>query len=616
MKNAFMIFRFNLITIAFTFTLIASCILNVALSRSVQSCYEDKEILIVNGNSFMEASSYLTEEVRAYMLTGNEVHYNNYNDEVQTHKKRDIALDNIKETGLTEEELKVVNEMSAISNRLIPLEYKAMYDVKNGDFEEAKSYLYGEDYINDIQTINIAKEKFLHMLDVRTDLEISIAKKQSNFMQIGLLCLCILIMILQIIGHKKSKNTMIEIDVFSGIYNRFKYRKAIEEIMAKKTCDVGIVIIDINGLKQVNEEYGLEYGDNLILKVVDIMKECFIENVYRLGGDEFAAFHMNGNRKEFEEKVSKLRIMSVIKDISCVAIGSSWYENTDDILNQIAYTEELMYADKNTYYSKSQSKTSYRAMLANELQLSIEGNDFFVMLQPKFRLLDKTVVGAEALVRKKSKKGTVIPPDKFISIYETDGVISLLDFFVLESVCKILKEWKDKGYQLIDISVNFSRVTILEANVAERINDIGLKYGVDSKFITIELTERVGNIPHSDLNEILGKIQSFGFRVSLDDFGRDYANLSILSSIPFDEIKIDKSLIDDLATNPATGNATCCIIEMCNAYRPTEIVIEGIETQAQIEKLLDFKCVLPLVQGYYFSKPITIENFVSEYICN
>ena len=141
-----------------------------------------------------------------------------------------------------------------------------------------------------------------------------------------------------------------------------------------------------------------------------------------------------------------------------------------------------------------------------------------------------------------------------------------------------------------------------------------MKHHISPEYIIIELTERIGNIVLQNLSEILQSIKKYGFKISLDDFGSEYSNLSILSNINFDEVKIDKSLIDDIARNTATSTAIRCISEMCNAFNATEIVIEGVETYDQIVAIQALDCKLPIVQGYYFSKPISTENFVEKYL--
>lgn len=406
-------------------------------------------------------------------------------------------------------------------------------------------------------------------------------------------------------------------DLFSGLYNRNKYMQFLEQIISDQINSVGIVSLDINGLKQVNDEYGNENGDKLILKVVNVLKTCFTDIIFRTGGDEFIVLYTNGDLITFEDKVQQLRSIMNIQTDASISIGSTWCSNSNDIYKQIAYADKLMYVDKQTHYANRKSnQKSYKAIIANDLHDAIESNEFIIVLQPKIRLSDEKVVGAEALVRKKDGRGGLIPPDKFIPIYELDGVIPLIDFFVLETVCKLLVKWLKDGHPIIPISVNLSRITILEYNVDQKINNICKKYGIEPKYIIIELTEHVSNIPLANLNEILEKIKALGFQISLDDFGREYANLSILSNIIFNEIKLDKSLIDNIVSNPAIITAMQHLVKMFNSFKKTKLVIEGIETYEQFEILRESVRGIEVGQGYYFSRPLMVDDFLDYYLKN
>lgn len=401
------------------------------------------------------------------------------------------------------------------------------------------------------------------------------------------------------------------IDVFTGLYNRNKYIETINQIIANKLDTVGIVYLDINGLKQANDKYGHEHGDEIIQKAVSLINVCFSGNVFRIGGDEFVILYIDNNREKFDKSVLLLRsLLNNQSDVS-ISIGSVWCTETTDISNQITHANELMYIGKHNYYDNlKMNGKKYQVSQAINLQNELANGEFVVFLQPKLRLSDEQIIGAEALVRKKDGQGGLIPPDKFIEIYEADGIISYLDFAVLEKACMLLKEWKESNCALIPISVNFSRITILEHKVADKINAICQKHGVDSHYIVIELTEHISNISLSCLNEIVTSIKSYGFKISLDDFGREYSNLAILTNIAFDEIKLDKSLIDNISTNPAIGSMIDYAAKMCNAFRHTEIVIEGIETQDQLRILRNLNCDLNTGQGFYFSRPLSIDDFM------
>lgn len=403
-------------------------------------------------------------------------------------------------------------------------------------------------------------------------------------------------------------------DALTGLFNRNKYIQTIEKIVCEELDTVGIVYLDINGLKDINDNYGHDIGDKLMLKVANLIKENFDDNVFRIGGDEFVVLFIQSNHKEFETKALNLRTaISNYPEIS-VSLGIAWCANTDDIFKQITYADELMRIDKEKYYSEQKTNSkNYNPTAIINLQNDIKDDKFVIFLQPQIYFANEKISGAEALVRKKDENGGLIYPDKFISTYELDGVISYLDLLVLEKVCALLKEWKECGYPLIPISVNFSRKTILEHNIAKTASNICKKYGIEPNLITIELTEHISNISVENLNKILITIQSYGFKIALDDFGREYSNLSTLANLPFDEIKIDKTLIDNLTSNPSIKDAIYHTCKMCNSFRNTKMVVEGVETYEQVEILRELNCNLDIAQGYYFSKPLTIEDFLQYY---
>lgn len=177
---------------------------------------------------------------------------------------------------------------------------------------------------------------------------------------------------------------------------------------------------------------------------------------------------------------------------------------------------------------------------------------------------------------------------------------------MLEQVFRLLSDWKERGRDLIPVSVNFSRITLLERDLFQVLTDMQKKYNIPARLVMIEITESIGDIERKVIESIGSKLREAGFRISLDDFGANYANMSILSIMKFDEVKLDKSLMDDLAANRTNQTVVKCIIDMCHSLQ-VECVAEGVENQEQLELLTSFGCTA--IQGYYYSKPLEIEEF-------
>lgn len=274
-----------------------------------------------------------------------------------------------------------------------------------------------------------------------------------------------------------------------------------------------------------------------------------------------------------------------------------------------------MYANKQQYYKSVESKDYNRSSsLTKKLVRELDLGEFCVCLQPKIDLYNDKLYGAEALARRIDTKGTIISPDKFIHLYESNGTIRHIDFFVLETVCKYISDLKIQGKQINDISVNFSKITLLEYDVVSNMRDMCKKYNVSPSNITIEMTASISTLQPEELNDLVYKIKKAGFNISLDDYGNDFSNIGVLSDVDFDKIKLDKNIVTKLTSNTNVRTITKYIIKILKNLNITHILAEGIETEEQLEIVKKYGC--KYAQGNYFSEPITIEKFTETYLNN
>lgn len=241
-----------------------------------------------------------------------------------------------------------------------------------------------------------------------------------------------------------------------------------------------------------------------------------------------------------------------------------------------------------------------------ELDQKISAGSFIVYYQPQVELKTNSVIGAEALVRGINDKGQIVSPNDFVPYYEALGLIREIDFFVLKSVCLDIKYWGSLGFHPC-VSVNFSRVTLMEPDVVKTIKEMCKAHGVDPSRIVIEVTESVEKIDDAKLYLLIDELSETGFRVSLDDFGAEYSNLSLLIERHFDEIKLDKSLIANLDSNKRSQIVVKNISKMCRELGEDRLLAEGIETKEQKQKLTQYK--YKYGQGFYFYRPMTQEKF-------
>lgn len=241
------------------------------------------------------------------------------------------------------------------------------------------------------------------------------------------------------------------------------------------------------------------------------------------------------------------------------------------------------------------------------LHSALRNNEFDIYIQPKYSLKSESIVGAECLVRVNSKNKRVINTERFIYILEKDKSIIELDLYILEEACKIINRWLDNKFKLVPISVNVSRVTLIEDDTfITKLNDIINNYNIDTRFLEIEVTERVMLKDTNKIISVIKEIKDLGIKVSLDDFGSGYSSLTILKNLPIDTIKLDKLFLDKKDISEKGKIVIESIINMANRLG-LEVVAEGVEYFEQAQVLKNLGC--EIVQGYLYGRPINISDF-------
>lgn len=400
-------------------------------------------------------------------------------------------------------------------------------------------------------------------------------------------------------------------DNLSGLLNRNSFTQFLS-YENSAVYSQGVILADINGLKEINRDFGHYHGDKIITIISSIMNSYFpSEKIFRLSGDEFIIIVNNLEYKQFIEATKQMDDTLLGSTPNGVSLGYTWSEDNMDINDLIHQAEELMMINKQIYYERADTyKKHYSPKKLENLLKCFKAKQFVVYLQPKFDIDQNKVVSAEALVRLEYPGHGLIMPNKFIPTLEKERMTRYLDFYMFEQICEILERWQKEGKELIPISVNISRLTLLESDFTNSLKRIKNKYNIPNNFITLEITESIGNIDRSIIATISKRIKDLGFNISLDDFGAKYANMSLLSTLNFDELKIDKSMIDTLVNNDKCQTILHHIIEMCKKIN-VACVAEGVETEKQIELLVCLGC--NIIQGFYYSKPIPLQEFEDKY---
>lgn len=399
-------------------------------------------------------------------------------------------------------------------------------------------------------------------------------------------------------------------DSLTGLYNRHKYMSFLYDTDTEQLSSVGVVYIDLNRLKQANDTYGHAYGDKILINTAQILRSIFHENTYRIGGDEFVAFCLNIRQQDFLNKVQCLRSrFDEMSNIS-ISIGHTWKDDVIDLLHMIKYADELMYIDKQTQQHNFSIASHHDTQTLQSLLKALKKEEFIIYLQPKISIQNEKLAGAEALIRHRVNH-EIEGPSAFIPFLEQERLIRHIDFYALEQVCRLLHNWIEKGYPLYPISVNFSRITLMEDRVVETMKAICERYHVPVALIDIEITESVSKMDMETIITVSEKLNKAGFSLSLDDFGARYSNLALLTMISFRSLKLDKSLIDHIATNDKSRLIARHSIEVCKDLDNTHSIAEGVENEEQLKILKELGC--DQIQGFYYSRPLDIASFEAKY---
>ena len=273
-------------------------------------------------------------------------------------------------------------------------------------------------------------------------------------------------------------------------------------------------------------------------------------------------------------------------------------------LNGDEKTMVAMYSDKivNQMYKVDQ--------IESEMEAAIKNKEFQVFIQPKWDIVHDRIYGGEALVRWIKADGTRIFPDEFIPVFEKNGFVEKLDLYMLEEVCKRLRVLIDSGFSIFPISVNQSRLLLHNPNYVDQIKKILKRYRIPNGYIELEITETVFQDERETMITTMNLLKQQDVQLSMDDFGSGYSSLNMLKDVPFDVIKIDREFFSESITSNSSILILRKIIEMAEGLG-IRVLCEGVETKEQVELLKQLGCCY--VQGYYYAKPMPMEEFITTY---
>jgi len=409
-------------------------------------------------------------------------------------------------------------------------------------------------------------------------------------------------------------------DSLTQVGNRNAFNKRIAELDGESKCAVGVVYIDVNGMKPLNDRFGHQKGDETLIDVARSIRAFYgSDDIYRIGGDEFVVICENVKEDEFNWHVEELKSFFALENDYSVSVGTFWTEACENIHDVLFKADEQMYADKRRFYHGRFLSGRYRHDMDDVLDMAKPGvlkrmineRRFHVFFQPKIGVDSQSVIGAEALVRCETAQGQMMPPSVFIPVLEEAHLIGLLDFHILDVVCSHVQSWLEKDLEVQPVSVNFSRYTLSKKNFVRKLCGIWEKYRIPKTLVEIEITETKEEEDFEGFLRVIRAVKKEGFSVSVDDFGVKNANLYLFTAADFDTLKIDKNLVDDLSGNPKTRAVISAVSDICHKMN-IKLIVEGVETEEQLEILKKLHCTG--VQGFLFSKPVPADVFEERYI--
>lgn len=400
-------------------------------------------------------------------------------------------------------------------------------------------------------------------------------------------------------------------DELTGVLNRNSFKEYCENLSEEGLISMGIVSMDINGLKEINRVHGNTYGDEIVRFVADALEEAFsFSRVYRFTGDEFLVVCENISCDSFNLRIRKMKERCL--ENCSVSVGSAWSDTDIRLDSLMRYADEKRMIAKQTYYDDREFDSKrWNGDARRDLLEQLSEHRFCIYLQPKIDSRDDSLYGAEALVRYQHPTEGLIPPMKFVPPLESAGLIHYIDFFVLEQVCQTLKQWEESGLTPIPVSLNFSRSTLLVDDLISRMEAVVKRWGTDKSLLEIEITESIGGVEHSTIAQIGNQIRQAGYHISLDDFGAKYSNISFLSVVRFSHLKLDKGLVNNVITSKSARVIVKNIMNLCREL-DISVIAEGVESREQLEILKELQCYY--IQGYYYDKPVPVVKFEERYL--
>lgn len=411
----------------------------------------------------------------------------------------------------------------------------------------------------------------------------------------------------------------VSFDDLTGLYNRKYFYEAAEELIQECKGEASIIRINVCNFKVVNDLYGMDKGDRLLRQIADDLRRDAQEYHFIAGRFSADSFYICVPQKYYDRLplVRQLNIPWLNMDFSLIygvyAVGGS----TDVTVPQMCDRADLAISAGNNstgtfihhYKDEFRQKILMEKEIEGEMEQALATGQFIIYIQPKYAVHSDKVVGGEALVRWQHPQKGIVSPADFIPLFERNGFIRNLDYYVWESCCAFIRCALDKGIQVPPISVNVSRIHFYGKELQHKLEELLERYNLDIGAIELEVTETICAEDSKVFLEICASLCKRGFKIAMDDFGSGYSSLNMLKELPIDIIKMDMRFLagDEDPNQQEKGRSILrALMKMAQRLR-LDIVVEGVETKDQVEFIKDIgQCA---AQGYFYARPLPTNDF-------
>ena len=419
-----------------------------------------------------------------------------------------------------------------------------------------------------------------------------------------------------------------ERDPLTGLYNReYFYRYAEQFDQHHKEMDMDAIVVDVNHFHMINERYGKAYGDGVLRRIGEKVRDTVLDAggiVCRQEGDTFMIY--TPHRTDYKDilESASVGLTGEEQANNRVRLRMGVYSTVDksidierrfDRAKSASDTVRGSFTRPIAFYDNALHEAElYQERLIEDFHRAIREEQFIVFYQPKFNVRTEIPVlaSAEALVRWQHPELGMISPAVFIPLFEENGLIQALDTYVWAHAAAQIKDWKERLGISVPVSVNVSRIDMYDPNLVETFQSLLEKYGLLPEEFLLEITESAYTEDSAQIISTVNRLRDLGFRIEMDDFGTGYSSLNMISSLPIDALKLDMKFIRNAFQDGKDTRLIEVIIDIAN-YLGVPVIAEGVETEEQLNALKAMGC--DIVQGYYFSKPVPAaeyEVFVEE----